>query len=422
MTTICWLHRKGYDREFLRLCGFGTASLRSAPYPLSMTDCTHRTSGGFSRWTLLLCLVITCGGFGSFLVAHQDGDGPVSASSWRMPDEGEPHARTWVCFIADAEIWSKKQVPRVQRDLVLIAKTIAKYEPVSVLVRKQDLETARELLGDDEPSRFPIELVPCELNDLWIRDTGPTFVVGEGKRIAAVDFNFNGWGGKQDCERDAGVAKFVALQSGATHLPSKLTLEGGCFEVDGLGTAIMTESCILNDNRNEGVSKQEAEKELKRLLGLKKIIWLKGAKGQDITDGHTDFYARFARPGVVVVNRDSDLESPDYEVTRENIRLLKSAKDARGESLKLIILDTPWDFESKFALDDFAAGYVGYYLCNGALIMQEFGDRAADQTARRKLKELFPDRKIEVLRLDGIASGGGSIHCSTQQEPKVEGD
>ena len=181
----------------------------------------------------------------------------------------------------------------------------------------------------------------------------------------------------------------------------------------------MTESCILNNNRNPDKSKKEVEHELKALLGLDKVIWLKGIKGKDITDRHTDFYARFAKPGVVVVSRDSDKSSYDYRITRENIDILKSATDAKGNLLNIIILDTPWDINTRYGTKSFAAGYVGYYVCNGAIIMQKFGDNEADLTARQKLAKAFPNYRIEQIAIDGIASGGGSIHCATQQEPKV---
>ena len=180
----------------------------------------------------------------------------------------------------------------------------------------------------------------------------------------------------------------------------------------------MTESCILNDNRNPKKGKAEVENELKELLGLEKIIWLKGIKGKDITDGHTDFYARFARPGVVIVSRDTDKSSYDYKITRDNIKILKSSTDSKGNPFEIIVLDTPWDINTRYGTNDFAAGYVGYYVCNGAIIMQKFGDKSADQAAKKQIKKAFPNHHIEQISIDGIASGGGSIHCATQQEPK----
>jgi len=181
----------------------------------------------------------------------------------------------------------------------------------------------------------------------------------------------------------------------------------------------MTESCILNDNRNPGRHKQEVESELKQLLGLEKIIWLKGIKGKDITDGHTDFYARFAKPGIVIVSRDMDKKSYDYEITRKSIEILQSSTDAKGNPLELVILDTPWDINTKYGTKDFAAVFVGYYVCNGAIIMQKFGDKKMDHAAKIKLEKVFSNHHIEQISIDGIASGGGSIHCATQQVPKV---
>ena len=333
-----------------------------------------------------------------------------------MPDEGELHTRTWMCLVANEEIWSQRQIPEVKRNLILIAKTIAQYEPVSMLVRPQDYDFAIEQFRHLKTTH-PITLIAFTMDDLWVRDTGPTFVLDYIGNKAAVDFNFNGWGEKQAYTYDKEVAGFIAEEANTALLTSSLTLEGGCFEVDGYGTAIMTESCILNDNRNPGKSKTEIESKLKQQLGLRKIIWLKGIKGKDITDGHTDFYARFAKPGVVVVSRDNDPDSFDYKITRENINTLTHATDAQGKPLRLVILDTPTRINTRYGEQDFAAGYVGYYLCNKGLIMQKFGDKQADAKAREQLQALFPDRSIQQIAIDGIASGGGSIHCATQQEP-----
>lgn len=338
---------------------------------------------------------------------------------WYMPDESNVHERTWMSFIASDDIWSKSQIPEVQRNLATIAKIIAKYEPVTMLVRRQDYATAVALLDGLDTHTYPIELVEFTMNDLWMRDTGPAFVVNGKGQKAAVNFNFNGWGEDQAYEYDAKVAGFVALHAGVDSIESSLILEGGCFEVDGHGTAIMTESCILNDNRNPDRDKRDVERELKALLGLDTIIWLKGIKGKDITDGHTDLYARFAKPGVVVVSRDTDKSSYDYTITRENIEILKASTDAKGNPFEVIVLDTPWDISTRYGSEDFAAGYVGYYMCNGAIIMQKFGDKQADRAAKRQLQKVFPDHRIEQIAIDGIASGGGSIHCATQQEPKA---
>lgn len=337
----------------------------------------------------------------------------AAQSAWRMPDESEPHTRTWMAFGASAGIWGKKLLPEVQRSLALIANTIVKYEPVSMLVREAELAVAEKLLNDQ------VTIVPYTMNDLWIRDTGPTFVVDDAGQKAAINFNFNGWGNKQRHDLDKGVAPWVAKQAGVKVLGTSLVMEGGCIEVDGHGTAIITESCVLNKNRNPNVSKDQFEDLLMPLLGLDKIIWLPGIKGKDITDGHTDFYARFARPGVVLAGYEPDPDSYEHELTLTHLDLLKSATDARGNKLQVIKLTAPSDLREDFLNDEFAAGYIGFYVCNGAVIAQQFGDTKADAAAKAALQKAFPDRKIEQLNVDGIAAGGGSIHCATQQEPAV---
>jgi len=332
-------------------------------------------------------------------------------SSWYMPDEGEPHTRTWMAFGAHRNIWGRSLLPQVQEDLATIANTIAQYEPVTMLVRPGERELARELLCDD------VTLVDAQLDDLWIRDTGPVFVRGTAGMRRAVDLNFNGWGNKQRHSNDAQIARRVAQLAGVPALPTSLVLEGGCIEVDGHGTGIMTRSCTLNDNRNPGVSRAEFEDVIMPLLGLEKIIWLPGIAGRDITDGHTDFYVRFVRPGTVLAGVDPDPSSYDHEVTLEHLEILASATDASGEPLEVVELVAPVDIREDFLTGDFAAGYIGYYLCNGAVVMQSFGDARADAEAKAVLEWAYPTRRVEQIAIDAIAAGGGSIHCATQQEP-----
>ena len=332
---------------------------------------------------------------------------------WFMPDESEPHKRTWMAFGASEKIWGKRLLPEVRRNLATLARTIAMYEPVSMLVRKNEYDLARELVGSS------VELIISPLDDLWMRDTGPVFVLTEQGKKAGIDFNFNGWGEKQAFSRDAKVAAFVTQQTGAKVINTDLVLEGGCIEVDGHGTAIITESCVLNGNRNPGVTKAQFEEELMPLLGIEKIIWLPGIKGKDITDGHTDFYARFARPGMVLAGYDPDPESFDHEVTKKHLEILQSATNAEGRQLEVIVLEGPTSVRKTYETDDFAAGYMGFYVCNGAVIMQEFGDAQADHAAKQALQRAFSDREIVQINIDGIAAGGGSVHCATQQEPMI---
>ena len=330
---------------------------------------------------------------------------------WRMPDEGERHAATWMAFGPSAEVWGEDLQRPAQQALARIANAIAAYEPVHMLVREEDHDTASRLCGNK------VKLIVQDIDDLWMRDTGPVFVKNGSGQLAGVDFNFNGWGNKQQHEADAAVAGFVCGQVGVQRLQTSLVLEGGGIEVDGQGTAIITESCVLNANRNPGVSKAQCEAELKRLLGLQKIIWLPGIAGRDITDGHTDFYARFTQPGVVVAGMDTDPDSYDYPVTKRHLEILRNATDARGRKLKVIILNAPTDIRPRYRNDEFAAGYINFYVCNGAVIAPEFGDARADRNCQAVLREQFPGREVVQLNIDPISAGGGGIHCTTQQQP-----
>ena len=150
---------------------------------------------------------------------------------------------------------------------------------------------------------------------------------------------------------------------------------------------------------------------------MRKVIWLPGIRAKDITDGHIDFYARFAKPGVVVAAYDSDPESFDHAVTKRHLDILRSATDAEGRKLEVVVLEAPRRVRSAHETDEFAAGYINYYLCNGGLILPQFGDRDADRAARDSLQTLFAGREIVQVNIDGIAAGGGGIHCATQQQP-----
>lgn len=336
--------------------------------------------------------------------------GPSDANGWRMPDEAEAHKATWMAYGASSAIWGRAQVPQVQLALARIANAIAAYEPVNMLVRPGELASARQLLD------ARVTLIAADLDDLWMRDTGPVFVRKPTGERAGVKFNFNGWGNKQAFSRDAQVADLVAASAQLPLLSTRLVLEGGAIEVDGKGTAIITESCVLNSNRNPGWSKADCEAELRRLLGIRKVIWLPGIAGKDITDAHTDFYARFVRPGVVAAHRDMDPDSYDYALTRRHLEILRGATDADGQPLQIVVIDGPSQIRPGNNANTFAAGYINYYATRNAIFLPEFGDAQADAKAKAQYAQLYPGRAVVQINIDPIAAGGGGIHCTTQQE------
>ncbi len=335
---------------------------------------------------------------------------------WFMPDESDRHQRAFVAFGAQAAIW-KDFTADVQAAIGRIARTIAQYEPVTVLCRESERDLAEEVCGSDNTT-----FVITELDDIWMRDIGANFVVTEAGELGAVDFNFNGWGNKQQHSKDARIAALVAKNSGATYLRSELVGEGGGIEVDGQGTGIMTESSWINANRNPDWSKAEVEEELKARLGLRKIIWLPGIRNKDITDAHVDFYARFVSPGVVIANLDTDPQSYDHKVTLAHLDILRNTRDAEGRQLRVHTLSPPLKpRNNRFSKGnpDFAAGYINYFVANGAIIAPQFGDKSADTAAFDLLSELYPEHKVIQLDIDAIAAGGGGIHCVTHQQPRT---
>lgn len=335
---------------------------------------------------------------------------------WFMPDEGDKHARAYIAFGAQDAIWEDFTAD-VQAALGRVARAIARFEPVTVFCRKHERSLAETHCGTDN-----ITYVAAALDDIWMRDIGANFVIDDKGGLGAVDFNFNGWGGKQRHSKDAQIAERVADDAQAIYQRSELVGEGGGIEVDGHGTGIMTESSWINANRNPDWSKADVEAELKERLGLRKIIWLPGIKGKDITDAHVDFYARFIKPGVVIANLDTDPESYDHKVTLAHLEILKRATDADGRTLQIHTVSPPLKpRKSKFSQNnpDFAAGYINYFVINGAIIAPEFGDKAADKQAFDLLAELYPEREIVQLDIDAIAAGGGGIHCVTSHQPQA---
>ncbi|WP_158895184.1 agmatine deiminase family protein [Amycolatopsis anabasis] len=336
----------------------------------------------------------------------------VSTPGYRMPGEWHPHERTFLAWPAREEVWGR-ELPRVRQDVAALARAIAEFEPVRLCARPDQVPEARRQCGTGA-----IEVVPVPVDDLWMRDTGPNFVLGPGG-LAGVDLNFNGWGGKQRHDEDTRVAGRILEALGVPHLETPLVGEGGCLEVDGEGTLLVTESSLVNDNRNPGRSRAEIEQRLRDLLGVRTVLWFAGVRGHDITDGHVDCLVRFTHPGQVVLNRPAESTPPDNvwaRASEEARAVLREARDAAGRRLEVVELAEAEDVPE---IDTFLASYVNYYVANGAIIMPRFGDGPADDRAAGVLRELHPGRRVVPVDIRHLAAGGGGIHCATQQQPRV---
>ncbi|MEU7591773.1 agmatine deiminase family protein [Streptomyces sp. NPDC039022] len=338
----------------------------------------------------------------------------------RMPAEWRPHAATYLAWPPADSLW-KDQAPAVQRDIARLAHTLAEYEPVALLAGPEEEGRARRACG------AAVEIVPVPVDDLWIRDTGPVFVTrpgtSPGPGRAGVDLHFNGWGGKQRHPRDAQVARGLLGREGITRVEAGIVAEGGSVEVDGEGTLLAAESSLVNANRNPGRTRTDVERELKRALGVTRVIWVAGVRGADITDCHVDTVARFVEPGVVALNRPWHGDGPDvwtrvYEQARG---VLAQARDARGRRLEIVEIAEPDPYAIGERGEEFLSSYLNYYVANGVVVLPRFGDRRADDRAAGVLRDLHPGRDIRQIAIDAVGEGGGGIHCATQQLPEVPG-
>ncbi|MFC1432585.1 agmatine deiminase family protein [Streptacidiphilus sp. N1-3] len=341
--------------------------------------------------------------------------GPAATAALQLPSETGPHTRTFLAWPALSSIWGR-QLAGVRNDVATIAKAVARYEPVVVLARAAQVADAQAACGSG------VQVVPVTVDDLWIRDFGPSFVVGPGA-IAGVDTNFNGWGNKQNPHNDdAAAAAALCTRYGITRIDAPLVTEGGALETDGQGTLLATVSSIVNKNRNPGQTQAQLEQKLKTTFGLQKVIWLAGVAGQDITDDHVDALARFSAPGHVILdNPGPSTPTSDiwYQVYAQAKQVLGSATDARGRSLTVVELPEPDYSKIRGKGSDFLASYTNFYTAGGAVFLPQYGDKKADAAAVSILGSLFPGSDIVPLNIDTIASGGGGIHCATQSQPVV---
>lgn len=325
-----------------------------------------------------------------------------------MPGEFEPHQGCWMAWPARRELW-QGGMEKVCEEYAAVARAIARFEPVTMIANAADAPEARRLCGDD------VRVLVSEIDDSWMRDTGPTFVVDGDGGLAAVDWRFNAWGDKyRGYAADATVKRRLAAYLGLPAIETTLVMEGGAFQVDGEGTILTTESCALNPNRNPGLGKAEVEAELLRCLGGDKVIWLPGDPAEVETDGHIDCIMTYARPGVVLMEATDDPAHPRYEMLRRNRAVLDRQTDARGRRIEVVPVPAAPGAVSPDSR--FNPSYVNFYIANGGIVMPGHG-LDSDAPARRAVAAAFPGREVVQLHLAVIPHGGGNIHCITQQQP-----
>lgn len=337
---------------------------------------------------------------------------------WRMPAETAPQARVWMAFppggytLGDTE----EQAHAARSTWAAVANAAVDFEPVTMVLSPDDVERARAYL------RPEVDLLVAPLDDAWMRDIGPSFVLSDDgpPRLGAVDWVFNGWG-RQDWARwdkDSKIGARVAAWAGADLIGSGMVNEGGGIQVDGEGTVLVTETVQLDPQRNPGLSRDDVEAELGRTIGATKVIWLPRGLTRDSerygTRGHVDIVAAIPSPGTLLVHRQTNPAHPDYAVCADIIDFLAGTRDAAGRTWNILEVPAPETITDDEGFVDYS--YINHLVVNGGVIACSFAD-PMDDKALAILAEAYPGRRVVSIDARELFARGGGIHCITQQEP-----
>jgi agmatine deiminase len=356
-----------------------------------------------------------------------------ATDGFRMPAEFEPHRGCWMAWPERPDNWRLGAEP-AQRAFAAVAEAIAASEQVTMGVSDRQFERCRSLLSP------AVRVLELSTDDAWLRDSGPTFVVDDDGRRRGVDWHFNAWGGLEGglyhpWDRDERVARKVLEVEGAERYRAPFVLEGGAIHVDGEGTVLTTEECLLNPNRNPDLSREQVELGLREYLGAEKVIWLGNGVVNDETDGHVDELACFVRPGVVLLTWTEDTSDPQHAISRDAREQLETATDARGRRLEVVLIPSPGPLTiseeeaggveavqgtlPRKPGDRLAGSYVNFYAANSRIVHPLLDERY-DEEAAEVLRGCFPEREIVGVPTREILLGGGNIHCITQQVPVAD--
>jgi len=342
-----------------------------------------------------------------------------------MPAEWERHTAVWLSWPYDPDSF-RNGVDKGEKIFAEIIGAIYKSEKVELLVRDIKMKNrAAKYLINKKVDLSRINFHVADYADVWFRDFGPIFLVNKNKKqLAMVDWIYNVYGNKwpelkKDDKIPAWMNKFMKLSI----FSPGIVLEGGSIEVNGRGTLMTSEQCLLNKNRNPKLNKKQIEKYLSDYLGVKHFIWLKDGILADHTDGHIDDIARFINPTTVMYAYEDDKKDGNNEILKNNLRILKNSTDQNGNKLKLIKLPMPKLFgkvPELYGEEDsrLAVSYANFYIGNMVVLVPTF-NQATDQAALGVIQKAFPDRKVVGIDCRDLISGGGSIHCVTQQQPAL---
>jgi agmatine deiminase len=339
---------------------------------------------------------------------------------YRMPAEWEPHEGTWLAWPHEKTDWPGKfhPIPWVYCEIV---KRLARNERVHILVNDEASEqNARKLLKSAHADSPTVDFFQCRTDRSWTRDFCPIFVRDDRAKRVITDWQFNGWAKYDNWQTDDAVPAAIAARLGVKAIQPKLgrrrvVLEGGSIDVNGAGSMLTTEECLLSDvqQRNPGFTREDYESIFAHYLGVRRVLWLNRGIAGDDTHGHVDDLARFAGPSTVVVAVEQDRSDANYEPLQENLRLLRGMTDQDGSKLRVIPLPMPEPVY--FAGQRLPASYANFYIANDLVLVPTFNDKN-DRLALNTLAKLFPDREVAGIHAADLVLGLGTLHCMTQQQ------
>jgi agmatine deiminase len=330
---------------------------------------------------------------------------PASAG-FSMPAEWARHAGCLMAWPTRRELWQDR-FDQAKRDYAAVARAVADFEQVLMVCTPGAAAEVKDLCGG------AVEALELPIDDSWARDSGPVFVTNDAGQVAAVRFGFNAWGERWHPHGDDALLPVrIASHLGMRLFSAPFVLEGGAFLVDGHGTVVTTEQCLLNPNRNRDMTRQDVEQGLRDYLGVTTIVWLPTGHSLDVgpagTDGHVDGVAQYVGPGHLLLEAPTDPSSPESDTGERNLALLGQTRDARGRAFKVSRLDPG---------PDAAVSYANHYLANDAVVVP-VGGAATDHAVLELLRGVYPSRQVIPVPGETLAFGGGGPHCITQQIPE----
>jgi len=347
-----------------------------------------------------------------------------AALGFYMPAEWHPHDSTWLSWPKDPETWPDR-VTQVEEIYLQMIAALAPHEIVNLLVN--DVEMEQIVRGRCGPAiAANIRFYHLETVDAWIRDYGPNFLLGPQGELAYNDWVFNAWGNKyEELKKDDSIPSRLEPILKLQRFAPGIVMEGGSIEVNGAGCVLTTEQCLLNPNRNPELSQSEIEQHLKDYLGVTKVLWLNEGIVGDDTDGHIDDLARFVASDLIVCAVEEDRDDANYEILQDNLRRLRSMTDASGKSFEVVTLPMPGVVGGSSTaardLERLPASYANFYIANSVVLAPVFG-HSNDARAVETLQKLFPTRRIVPINCEPLVWGMGTIHCVTQQQPRISAD